>query len=454
MIRGKGEGGGRIRASLCRTRLRMRDPALLRNWHLARQSEKADFLLSLRCVRKPGYDSHKVPLDMMTSVFRHAFAGAALVVALVGCAALPSTGPTSSEVVDAAKTADSIRYILRDVDERVVTILSSAHVKGFSGSFGDRRPAPNQRIGIGDTVNVTIWEAAAGGLFSQPALDRNSTGARSANIPEQIVARDGSITVPYAGRVRVAGLTTPEVEKQIISQLTGKAIEPQVLVTVPQGLSNSVTVLGEVTAGARVPLSVRGERLLDVIAMAGGIRAPTHETFVALQRSGRTVSVPMQRLIANAAENIYAHPRDVLTVVRDPQTYSVFGAAGRNAVVPFDAAGITLEQALAKAGGLLDYRSDPYGVFLLRYESVDVARQLDPEFALASSDTRVPVIYRVNMRDPRSYFLAQTIKIRNRDMIYIANAPLNELQKVIQLFVLAAQPVATGASIAATAGAF
>lgn len=372
----------------------------------------------------------------------------AVAIGLAGCSALPSAGPTTAEVTSSATEGVDIRYILRDVDERVVSILSSSRHRSFNESFGDRRPPPSQHIGIGDTVQVTIWEAAAGGLFSSPALDRNSTGARSAMIPEQVVARDGSITVPYAGRVQVAGLTTPEVERRIVERLTGKAIEPQVLVTVPQGLSNSVTVLGEVTKGARVPLSVRGERILDVVAAAGGINAPPHETFVTLQRTGRSVTVPMQRLVQLASENIFVHPRDVITVIRDPQTFSVFGAAGRNAVVPFEAAGITLEQALAKAGGLLDFRSDPQGVFLLRYESVEVARQLDPNFALAPRDTRVPVVYRINLRDTRSYFLAQTIQIRNRDMIYIANAPLNELQKVIGLFSTAAQPALTASAIA------
>jgi polysaccharide export outer membrane protein len=185
-----------------------------------------------------------------------------------------------------------------------------------------------------------------------------------------------------------------------------------------------------------------------VLAAAGGIRAPAHETFVTLQRKGRTAAVPMQRLVLNASENIYAHPDDVITVVRDPQTYSVFGAAGRNAVVPFDAAGMTLEQAVAKAGGLLDWRSDPQGVFLLRYESAHVARQLDPSFKIVPSDAKVPVIYKINLRDAKSYFLAQNIHIRNRDMIYVANAPVTEFQKVLQLLMSTAQPVATGAALA------
>jgi hypothetical protein len=47
----------------------------------------------------------------------------------------------------------------------------------------------------------------------------------------------------------------------------------QVLVNVPRSVSNTVTVTGEVTNGARVPLSVKGDRVMDVIAAAGGIRA-------------------------------------------------------------------------------------------------------------------------------------------------------------------------------------
>lgn len=388
----------------------------------------------------------------MSGRHRYAFLGLALaLLGLAGCTALPSSGPTSFEVSEASHNDREVRYLLKDIDAGVVGILASTKSGTFLGSFGDRRPAPSQRIGIGDTVTVTIWEAAAGGLFSSPAIERNSTGARSAVIPEQEVARDGAITVPYAGRIRVAGLTTPEVERRIVERLTGKAIEPQVLVTVPRAVSSTATVLGEVTGGALVRLSVRGQRLLDIIASAGGTRAPAHETFVTLQRTGRTVAVPMQRLVATASENIFVHPGDVITIVRDPQTFSVFGAASRNAVVPFDAAGITLEQAIAKAGGLIDSRSDPYGVFLLRFEPAALVRKLDPTFPLAPKDVRLPVVYRLNLRDVQGYFLAQSIDLRNRDIIYVANAPLSELQKFLQLFVLAAQPAATGASIAAAA---
>lgn len=158
--------------------------------------------------------------------------------------------------------------------------------------------------------------------------------------------------MPYAGRVRVAGRSPAEVEQTIVQALREKAIEPQVLVTVTRNVANTVTVIGEVTNGARVPLTTRGDRLLDVIAAAGGTRAAAHEVFVTLVRDGASVRIPMQAILNDPAENVYVQAGDVVSVARDPQTFTAAGAAGINTVIPFDAVGITLEQALARAGGV------------------------------------------------------------------------------------------------------
>ena len=253
-------------------------------------------------------------------------------------------------------------------------------------------------------------------------------------MPEQTVGRDGSITVPFAGRIRVAGDTTARAEQKIVSELKGKAIEPQALVTVPKNVSNTVTVTGEVTNGARVPISGKGDRILDVIASAGGVRAPVHEVFIALSRGNRTASVPMQALLKRPQENIFVRPNDVLTVVREPQTFTAFGATGKNALVTFDAIGITLEEALAKAGGLLDNQADPQGVFLLRMEPASIARQLDPAFPIEPGMRFVPVVYRINLKDAATYFVARTFPVKNKDMMYVASAPSTELAKALQIF--------------------
>ena len=277
----------------------------------------------------------------------------ALLIAILasGCSSVPSEGPSASDIGQ-ERTAARQRFELVDLDMRVAQVLGGRRADKTIASFGDYRPSTQLRIGVGDEVTVTIWEAAAGGLFSAPLVaDKFTTGSKSATIPPQVVDREGAITVPYAGAIHVAGHTPREVQAAIEQALAGKAIQPQVLVDVPHSPGNTASVLGEVVSGARVPLSVKGDRVLDVIAEAGGVKAPVNETFIELTRRDRSARVALSRVVADHREDIYMRPGDVLTVIRDPQTFIAYGATGRNAEIPFDADGINLNQAIAKAGG-------------------------------------------------------------------------------------------------------
>jgi len=370
-----------------------------------------------------------------------------LVLLASGCSSVPSEGPSASDIIS-ERSAAAQRFELVDLDGTVDQVLISRRPDKSIASFGDYRPSSEQRIGVGDQVTVTIWEAAAGGLFSAPLLtDKFTTGSKSATIPPQIVDRDGMITVPYAGHVHVVGHTPREVQAAIEQALEGKAIQPQVLVDVTRSPTNTATVLGEVVKGDRVPLTVKGDRVLDVIAEAGGVKAPVSETFVELSRGARTARVALSRIVADHRENIYVQPGDTITVVRDPQTFIAYGATGRNAEIPFDAEGINLNQAIAKAAGLLDFRADPEGVFLFRFEPESVARALRPNSPLIQPGRLTPFVYRINMRDPNSLFVAQRFPIFNKDVIYVSNAPLTDLQKVMDIFNLAVSPAASAASI-------
>ncbi len=367
---------------------------------------------------------------------------------MAACSAIPRAGPSTDDIV--AQTDGSVvpQYELVDIDSSAINLLRQRGADSFQARFSDYRPSVEPRIGIGDAVTVTIWEASAGGLFSAPLVaDKFTTGSKSATIPDQVVGRDGAITVPYAGRIHVAGRTTRDVQTIVEQALEGKAIQPQVLINVSHSVSNTVTVTGEVVTGARVPLSVRGDRIMDVVAEAGGIRAPVNETYVQLSRGSTTVRVALTRVASNPRENIYLRPDDVLTLIRDPQTFIAYGATGRNAEIPFDAEGINLSQALAKAGGLLDERSDASGVFVVRYEPANVAHMLRPASAFVATGRKIPVVYRLNMRDPNSLFAAQNFRMMNRDFLYVSNAPLTEVAKVVGIFDMALAPAASGASI-------
>ncbi|HKS88894.1 MAG TPA: polysaccharide biosynthesis/export family protein, partial [Stellaceae bacterium] len=363
---------------------------------------------------------------------------------LAGCSALPTAGPTAREVARQEVEDNQTRFDIVDVDDRVVAALLAQPHPSFHTLFRKYGKPPQPRIGVGDSVVVSIWEAAGGGLFGASPTDHVAAGSRSVTIPEQVVGQDGSITIPFAGQIKVAGRLPVEVQRTVEDRLADKAIEPQVIVTVTRSLSSSVTVGGEVVNGARLPLSLKGDRLLDLIAEAGGARAPVYETFVRLSRNGVTGTIPMTKLIADPAENIYAQPGDVLTLVRIPETFSAFGATGANAQFPFTAERMTLVEALAKAGGLQDMRSDPAGVFLFRFEPPALVRAFGQPVLGTGPGGATPVVYRLDLRDAKSYFLAQRFPMEDKDVIYVANADLNEIQKFFTLLNTLTGPVITG----------
>ncbi len=334
-----------------------------------------------------------------------------------------------------------------EVNGNTIQALSGVRPPSLVGAFGDYRPAGEMRIGVGDGVQIVIWEAASGGLFSSPVVDRSSTGTRSAQIPEQIVARDGSITVPFAGRIAVVGRTPPEVESEIVKRLSDKAIDPQALVTITRNVSNTVTLIGEGGLGARIGLTPRGDHLLDVLASIGGARISASDVTVVLTRDGHATRVPLQAVLDDPRENVYLRAGDQVTFVNDPQTFIAMGATGANARVPFQTLGLTLDEAMARVGGLIDERADPDALFVVRYEPAAVAAAIPAARSVPAQNGYVPVIYHLNMKDPSGLFLARQFQMRNKDILYVANAPLVSLQKVLNLVNLLTTPAVSAASV-------
>ena len=134
----------------------------------------------------------------------------------------------------------------------------------------------------------------------------------------------------------------------------------------------------------------------------------------------------------------------VLTLVRRPQTFSTFGATGKNTAITFDSEKLSLAEALAKAGGLLDDRADPQAVFLFRYEPVGLVRALGQPIASAAPEGVSPVVYRLDLGDAKSYPLAREFRVRDKDVIFVANAEGRALYKFFSLLSKVTGPVISG----------
>jgi polysaccharide biosynthesis/export protein len=347
---------------------------------------------------------------------------------------MPSSGP-QDYAIKSEITRSGPDFGLVKLTPTVVDILKEYGPGALAGSFPDHRPPPGIRFGIGDTVAVSIFEAAAGGLFI-PA----EAGVRPGNfvaLPNQNVDLNGFITVPYAGAVKANGRTPMEIQQDIVKAIGNRAIEPQVVVSLVTQNTSLISVLGEVRLPARLTANAAGERVLDLIARAGGLTGPGWESWVTLERAGKRATVPFGALVYQPANNVWVHPGDSIYVYREPQVFLAFGALGAGGALggqaqfPFDMWKINMAQAMAKAGGLLDNQAEPGGVYVYRREPRELAERLGVDCSKFVGPL-VPIVYNADFRDPAGFFLASKFEMRDKDVLFAANAATVDTTKFLQ----------------------
>lgn len=356
-----------------------------------------------------------------------------LSVVLSACAELPSSGPTAKQIISSSAPADEpSQYEVIDINVEVAEILRKSVRRASGSGFSELPLSPARGIGIGDSLSVTVFESSSRGLFSAKSQsDGTSNGTPNVVFPPQTVDRTGTITVPYAGNISVVGLSPQQVQTKIESRLSKRAIEPQAIVTIVGNESRLVTVSGDVTKGGRVPLNAGNERLLDALAVAGGPKGTAQDTYIKLTRGKSSGDMLLERLINSPQENVPLQPRDQIFVYSKPQKFVALGANLTNAEVKFESASLTLAEALGRAGGLNDERADPAGVFVFRYESVDVYHSIGGR--AATGDREIPIVYRLDLKRPGGFLAAQRFPIIDKDVVYFANSPSTELSKFFLL---------------------
>jgi polysaccharide export outer membrane protein len=352
-----------------------------------------------------------------------------------------SSSGASREQVQKNQDSGRIEGIqLVDVTDSLARKLADSKKLGRFDDIFPVSEANNYLVGPGDVIEVSVWETPPAMLFGAGISDlgAGSMTSHAVSLPGQMVNNDGMITIPFAGQIAVKGRTTQEIEADIVQRLQGKANAAQVLVRVIKNNTSNVTVVGEVSKSALIPLTPKGERLLDALAEVGGVTQPVNRMAVQLSRENVTAIMPLDAVIRDPRQNIQLRPGDVVTALFQPQSFSVLGATGKNEEIPFEAQGISLAQALARSGGLNDNRADARGVFIFRFEDENLLDLAEP--VAKSSDGTVPVVYQIDLRDPASFFVTQNFPVQNRDVIYVANSPAAEFEKFLRLVVSVAMP--------------
>lgn len=349
-----------------------------------------------------------------------------LALAVAGCGNVPASGPLARDIVAETPVNEPPKpYVVVKMDAASANVAGQWRPPSLSTFFKASDARPELLLAIGDQITVNIFEAGADGLFS-------SSTAKATQITSQI-GQDGNIFVPYVGTISASGRPVESLRTSIQAALEDKAIQPQVQVLVASSIANSVTVIGDVGTAGQIALPISGVRILDVIALAGGVRNQTYQTRIILRRGRQVASADLEDIFDNPDDNVPVRPDDTVLVTTVARTFTVFGATGARSEVPFESRRVTMAEGLARAGGLSDATADAKGIFLFRFEPDHLAKALNERALVAQDGSMVPVVYRLDLSDPNSFFIMKTFELRDEDILYVANHPSVQFAKFLAI---------------------
>jgi len=132
------------------------------------------------------------------------------------------------------------------------------------------------------------------------------------------VSSSGTITFPFLGSIEVKSKTPAEVEK-LIKEKLGKdyLVDPQVIITVKEYRSRTVSVIGQVNKPGVIALPAEQKMgILEAIAQAGDLTKSANKNRIEVSRKGKTQKYTLDDLKKDTTpeKKFWLEPGDVIYV--------------------------------------------------------------------------------------------------------------------------------------------
>ena len=340
-------------------------------------------------------------------------------VATVSACGLPRSGPTKREIFAGSveKKGDAHVVAVNDYITRATSVVPAL---GFSKAFLKAGSIGSDTIRPGDKLSIQVWENVDNGILS--------SGGVPGGLQEVQVDSQGMIFIPYAGRIRAAG-NTPEALRRIITEkLNAQTPDPQVVVNRIAGDGATVSIVGGVGGQGVYPIERPTRTLSAMLARAGGVMIEPEVAQITVIRGGRKGTIWFQDLFTHPEFDIALRGGDRILVQEDRRSFTALGATGAQNRIPFRTQTLSALEAIAQVGGLRSNVADPTGVFVIRDEPEEIAREV-----LGRNDLKGPqrIAYVLDLTKPTGMFLARDFMIRDNDTVYVTEAPYVQWNKAI-----------------------
>ena len=344
--------------------------------------------------------------------------------AVVSSCGLPQVGPNKRQIFSGSVQREGDAFVV-EVNDRVTRATAVTPILGFSEAFKTAGPIGSDTIRPGDVLGLTVWENVDDGLLA--------AGGQNATILETVqVDGAGFIFVPYAGRIRAAGNTPESIRRIITAKLEDQTPDPQVQVRRVAGDGSTVSLIGAVSGQGVYAIERPTRTLSTMLARAGGVTVEPEIARVTVQRGHMSDTVWFDDLFDNPKLDIALRGGDKILVEADTRSFIALGATGGQSRVPFASQTLSALEAIATVGGLNSATADPTGVFVIRNEDAEIANSVLGRTDLVGQQR---MIYVINLTQPNGMFKARDFVIRDKDTLYVTEAPYTQFTKVLSAIV-------------------
>ncbi|WP_340638436.1 SLBB domain-containing protein [Noviherbaspirillum cavernae] len=238
------------------------------------------------------------------------------------------------------------------------------------------------------------------------------------------------IQFPYAGTIKVAGLTQDQARNLLATKLARYLKQPKVTLRVQSFRSKRVYVDGEVKTPGLQAINDITMTLVEAINRAGGVLPAGDQSQIVVNRAGTNYLINLPQLVQRGVNpaNILLADGDVVRVrSRDESKVFVSGEVVAPRALPMYNGRLSLNEALGEAGGVNPLSGDGSQIYVVRKSGTD------------------QVVYQLDGSKPGALAMAEGFELHPKDVVYVAATPLANWHRTISMILPGALSSAVGA---------
>lgn len=290
-------------------------------------------------------------------------------------------------------------------------------------------------IESGDILSIVVWDhpelTNASMVTPVAAIAGVDPGTQAAPPTGFVVDHQGIIQFPYAGSLKVAGLTEDQARQLLTNKLAHYINKPKVTLRVQSYRSKRIYIDGEVKEPGLQAINDIPMTLIEALNRAGGLLPTADQSRITLSRSGANYQINLPQLVQRGINpaSIMLVSGDVLRVTsREESKVFVSGEVNAPRALTMHNGRLTLNEALGESGGINPLSGDASQVYVVR------------------KSEKEPIVYRLDAQAPGAMAVAEGFELHPKDVIYVAATPLTNWHRTISQILPGALSSAVSAS--------